>query len=72
MIDLESKLEEPEADQEKDRAFLQDHYTALSCEVSSLENAYMTIPALGDPMLKMGIRTRLNWLYSPGSYVILE
>jgi hypothetical protein len=71
-IDLESKLEEPEADQEKDRAFLQDHYTALSCEVSSLENAYMTIPALGEPMLKMGIRTRLNWLYSPGSYVILE
>ena len=71
-IDLESKLEEPEADQSMDRAFLQDHYTSLTCEVSSLQNAYLTIPAIGDPMLKMGVQTRLNWYYSSGSYVILE
>jgi len=71
-IDLKSKLEEPEADQSMDRAFLQDHYTSLTCKVSSLENAYLTIPAIGDPLLKIGVQTRLNWLYSPGSYVILE
>ena len=71
-MDLEAKLQEEGADRTKNRVFMQDSYTSIQCSVSSLANAYLTIPSIGSPQLMMGVQTQLNWLYSPGSYVILE
>ena len=52
--------------------FERDHYTIAHCKVETLENAMSTIPQLGDPQLILGIQTEQRWVYSYGSYVILE
>lgn len=71
-IDLVNKLQEEGVDPTMNRVFLQDHYTTIKCLVNSLANAYLTIPTVGNPQLVIGIQTQLDWVHSPGSYVVLE
>lgn len=53
------------------RVFMQDRFTQLTCKVSSLENAYLCIPQMGNPELLLGVETKVNWFFSPSSYVVL-
>ena len=77
---LSGVLEKPEDMDDYDPAnpdqqecvFERDHYTTAHCKVETLENALSTIPQLGDPQLILGIQTEQRWVYSYGSYVILE
>ena len=55
-----------------DRVVMKDHYTSITCRVASLENAYLTIPQMGNPELVLGIQTQVNWYFSPSSYLVLE
>lgn len=71
-MDLINKLQEEGVDPTKNRVFLQDHYTIINCQVNSLANAYLTIPSIGNPQLILGVQTQLDWIHSPGSYVVLE
>lgn len=58
--------------EQQECVFERDHYTIAHCKVETLENAMSTIPQLGDPQLILGIQTEQRWVYSYGSYVILE
>ena len=58
--------------EQQECVFERDHYTIAHCKVETLENAMSTIPQLGDPQLILGIQTEQRWIYSYGSYVILE
>ena len=53
------------------RVFMQDHYTQITCKITSLENAYLCIPQMGNPELQLGVQTKINWFFSPSSYVVL-
>lgn len=53
------------------RVFMQDRFTQLTCKVSSLENAYLCIRQMGNPELLLGVETKVNWFFSPSSYVVL-
>lgn len=44
--------------------FYQDHTTYASFTVSSLEEAYSTIPELTDPQLQLGVEADLEWILS--------
>ena len=52
------------------RVFMQDSYTQITCKISSLENAYLCIPQMGNPELQLGVQTKANWFFS-SSYVVL-
>lgn len=54
-----------------DRVFMRDRYTQITCKVISLENAYLCIPQMGNPELVLGVETKVNWFFSPSSYVLL-
>ncbi len=53
------------------RVFMQDRYTQITCKITSLENAYLCIPQMGNPELQLGVQTKINWFFSPSSYVVL-
>lgn len=53
------------------RVFMQDRYTQVTCQVESLKNAYLCIPQMGNPELRLGVQTKTNWYFSPSSYVVL-
>ena len=71
-LDWEAAMAEEGADHSKNRVIMQDRCTLARCRVSSLENAYLVVPAMGNPGLKMGVQTEMNWIYSAGTYLILE
>jgi len=52
--------------------FMQDYYTTLRCTVTSLENAHVSVPEMGEPQLTIGVQTSLNWIMSASAYVVLE
>ncbi len=52
------------------RVFMQDRYTQITCKITSLENAYLCIPQMGNPELQLGVQTKTNWFFS-SSYVVL-
>ena len=52
------------------RVFMQDRYTQITCKITSLENAYLCIPQMGNPELQLGVQTKTNWIFS-SSYVVL-
>lgn len=71
---LAGKIPAPsETDMENgvNRVFMQDHYSLLTCKVTSLENAYLCIPQMGKPELILGVDIKVNWFFSPSSYVML-
>lgn len=51
---------------------VQDHITYLSCTVSSLEAARVTIPDLGMPQFSLGVQAQVNWEMSAPITVILD
>ena len=53
------------------RVFMQDRFTQVTCKITSLENAYLCIPQMGNPELQLGVQTKTNWFFSPSSYVVL-
>jgi hypothetical protein len=55
-----------------DRVFMADHFTKLDCTVKSLDNAYLGLPRLGTPELVIGVEIQMNWVFSPGSSMIME
>ena len=69
---LAGKLDAPAQDAEINRVFMQDAYTKVDCTVSTLANAYLSIPQAGDPELSLGVRTAVNWYFSPGSYAVMD
>lgn len=54
------------------RVFMQDHMTTAHCTVSSMENAHICVPEMGNPQLMLGIQTSVNWKMGASSYVILD
>ena len=52
------------------RVFMQDRYTQITCKITSLENAYLCIPQMGNPELQLGVQTKTNWFFS-SSYIVL-
>lgn len=63
---------DPDDPEQQKCVFERDHYTTAHCKVETFENALSTIPQLGDPQLILGVQTEQRWVYSYGSYVILE
>ena len=53
-------------------AIVQDHITYLSCTVSSLQAARVTIPDLGMPQFSLGVQAQVNWEMSAPITVILD
>lgn len=51
---------------------VQDHITYLSCTVSSLEAARVTVPDLGMPQFSLGVQAQVNWEMSAPITVILD
>lgn len=68
---LAGKLEFPEGT-ESPRIFTQDHYTSVSCVVSSLENAFLCVPELETQQLRLGVKTNIDWIMSTPRTLILE
>ena len=52
--------------------FVQDHLSSVDCIIASLENAHVSIPDLDNPQLLLGVQTKLNWIMSTGTYVVLD
>ena len=72
---LAGKLEPPTDENRAeglDRAFMSDHYTTVSCTISSLKDAFLAVPQLGDPSLDLGVQTQLTWYFSSSSHVVLD
>ena len=46
---------------DKDRVFVQDHTTKANFTISSLKNAYVTIPDLRSTKLQLGLSVDLSW-----------
>ncbi len=63
---------DPSDPNQQESVFESDHYTMANCIVETLENALTTIPQLGEAQLILGVQTEESWIYSHGSYVILE
>lgn len=53
------------------RVFMQDRFTQITCKITSLQNAYLCIPQMGNPELQLGVQTKANWFFSPSTYVVL-
>lgn len=53
------------------RVFMQDRFTQITCKITSLQNAYLCIPQMGNPELELGVQTKANWFFSPSTYVVL-
>ncbi len=60
-----------DVDKGVNRVFMQGRYTQISCQVESLKNAYLCIPQIGNPELRLGVQTKTNWFFSPSTYVVL-
>ena len=43
------------------KAFMQDYTTTANLKISSLMNAYNTLPDLALPQMEMGLSVDLNW-----------
>ena len=54
------------------QVFMPDHVTTAHCVVSSMENAHICVPEMGNPQLSLGVRTRTDWIMAASSYVILD
>ena len=54
------------------QVFMQDHYTSVNCQVSSLENAHVAVPEMGTAQLVVGVQTATNWTMAASSYVVLD
>lgn len=65
-------LEKPSGEAAQSQVIAQDHYTTVHCVVNTLENAHVSIPELGDPQLLLGVQTRIDWIQSEGSYIVLD
>lgn len=52
--------------------FMRDYYTTLKCTVTSLANAHVSVPEMGEPQLTFGVQTSQNWMMSSSAYVVLE
>lgn len=68
---LAGKLQKPEG-QSQESVFASDYFTTANCVVSTLENAHVSIPEMGDPQLLIGVQTATSWTQSAASYIILE
>lgn len=69
---LAGKLDRPEEGSDHIRVFESDYYTTANCTVSTLENAHVSVPEMGDPQLSLGVQTFTGWTQSAASYVVLE
>lgn len=72
---LAGKLEKP-SDTDKAEGLtsviMQDHFTSVSCVVSTLENAHISVPELSNPQLALGVHTQTDWINSAASYIVLD
>lgn len=56
-----SGVTQPSENANLDRVFIQDYTTTANFTISSLKNAYMTIPDLRSTQLKLGLSVDLEW-----------
>ena len=68
---LTGRLETPE-DPLYPSVIMQDHFTAVRCVISSLENAHVAVPDPDNPQLLIGVQCTLNWIMAESSYVVLD
>ena len=68
---LAGKLEKSD-DPALPQVFMSDHRTNAQFVVSSLANAHVAVPEMGDPTMVLGVQTTLNWIMSASSYVVLD
>lgn len=72
---LAGKLEKPSAT-DKDKGLtsvvMPDHYTTVNCVVSTMKNAHISVPELGNPQLALGLQTETSWINSAASYIVLD
>ena len=68
---LAGKVDKPD-DPDLPSVFMQDYFTSLKCTITSLENAHVSVPEMGDPQLTIGVQTSLNWIMSASAYVVLD
>lgn len=52
----------PQGDDEVDSVFYSDHKTTVYVKVTSLDNAYNTVPDLRDPQLELGVTAEMDWI----------
>ena len=72
---LAGKLEKPSAADQASgltSVIMQDHFTSVSCVVSTLENAHISVPELSNPQLALGVHTQTDWINSAASYIVLD
>ena len=68
---LAGKLEHSE-DPDFPQVFMGDHVTTARFVISSLENAHVAVPEMGNATLVMGVQTTINWIMAASSYVVLD
>lgn len=54
------------------KVFEQDHTTTANVEITSLKNAYNTIPDLRSPRLELGLSVDLTWQQGLTDDVVIE
>lgn len=72
---LAGKLEKPSAEDIAiglKSVIMPDHYTTVNCVVSTMENAHISVPELGNPQLALGLQTETSWINSAASYIVLD
>ena len=72
---LAGKLEKPSAADKAEglkSVIMPDHFTTVNCVVSTMENAHISVPELGNPQLALGLQTETGWIHSAASYIVLD
>ena len=72
---LAGKLEKPSATDIAEglkSVIMPDHFTTVNCVVSTMENAHISVPELGNPQLALGLQTETSWINSAASYIVLD
>ena len=72
---LAGKLEKPSAEDIAiglKSVIMPDHYTTVNCVVSTMKNAHISVPELGNPQLALGLQTETSWINSAASYIVLD
>lgn len=59
-------------DKTKNRVFVQDGVTEVSCQINDLKGAWNVVPDLRDPQLEIGVSIETKWIQSTTTNVMLD
>lgn len=59
-------------DKTKNRVFVQDGYTVITCVVNDLKGAWNVVPDTRDPQLEIGVSMEIKWTHSTTTNVRLD